>query len=76
MFLRCNTARLPGLVVSTERRLWAELGRTRAVEGELAEARTRAAVAEALLEVERAVGRELRAELARLRLPFWRRWLG
>ena len=54
--------------------------RTREVENglraELAEARTRAAVAEALLEAERAAGLELRAELARLRLPFWRRWLG
>jgi hypothetical protein len=35
----------------------------------LANARERAAVAEA-------VNTELRAELARLRLPFWRRWLG
>jgi hypothetical protein len=53
--------------------------RTREVENglraELAEARTRAAVAEALLEAERAAGREMRAELARLRLPSWRRWL-
>lgn len=53
----------------------------------LAAERTRAAVAEARLEAEReaaedrvaarnAVIEELRAELARLRLPFWRRWMG
>jgi hypothetical protein len=60
--------------------LRARVERTREVEdglrADLAEARTRAAVAEALLEAERAAGREMRAELERLRRPFWRRWLG
>ena len=60
----------------------AEIWRTRAEE-----ARLGSAWAEARLEAEResaedrvaarnAVIEELRAELARLRLPFWRRWLG
>ena len=69
----------------------ANMTRTAGVEAELraelANARERAAVAEAQLEAERgaaedrvaarnAVNEELRAELARLRLPFRRRWIG
>jgi predicted nucleic acid-binding Zn-ribbon protein len=71
--IRANMARTAG--VETELR------------AELANARERAAVAETRIEAEResaedrvaarnAVIEELRAELARLRLPFWRRWLG
>lgn len=67
--------------IARELRAWAEL-----TDG-LAAERTRAAVTEARLEAEReaaedrvaarnAVIEELRAELARLRLPFWRRWIG
>ena len=69
----------------------ANIARTESIETELrtelANARERAAVAEARIEAEReaaedrvaarnAVIEELRAELARLRLPFWRRWIG
>ncbi len=69
----------------------ANMARTAGVEAELraelANARERAAVAEARIEAEReaaedrvaarnAVIEELRAELERLRRPFWQRWLG
>ena len=76
-------ADLVGLEATIARELQA---RAELAEG-LAAERTRAAVAEARLEAEReaaedrvaarnAVIEELRAELARLRLPFWRRWTG
>ena len=69
----------------------ANIARTESIETELrtelANARERAAVAEVRIDAEResaedrvaarnAVIEELRAELARLRLPFWRRWIG
>lgn len=75
----------PGLVGRVDG-LEAEIaGLAAGMAAELAAARIRAAVAEARLEAEReaaedrvaarnAVIEELRAELARLRLPFWRRW--
>jgi hypothetical protein len=62
----------------------ATLARTDGVEaelrGQLAETRTRAAVAEARLDVEPDAARELiaqlRSELAEARRPWWRRWVG
>ncbi len=60
----------------------AEIWRTRAETARLGAARAEAqlegerAVADDRVAARNAVIEELRAELARLRLPFWRRWLG
>lgn len=49
---------------------------TRSVRTELATERTRAVVAEERVAAREAVIAELRAELARLRRPWWQRWTG